>query len=556
MSHRQPLKGQLQLAFGDNKSLIVQQRPEPQPLLPAGSASGPQALPADGNGNGAAQPWEQLAAASPPATSVKLQKSVDSTTVVQVKVQLRVVGGQAVAANLGVRAQSILVAQGVKAKRTQYTEAQKVSAITKTESLSLKNAVKAIRAVPGYEKVSAKMLRDWREAKPAKRAGRKVDMVFEAAVLNELIYTAVANCADAHSVSIVANVAYSYDIVAQAARNVQKWPKFRSQVKVQALKFSKRWVAGWFERADLNKRRVTTTEKAKPSVASVQETMANIQGRVVEGGYLADEVVSADETGIFYGCPPKHQYVPDGERAVAPDSDEKARFTKMMMGTAKGNMLADFDIIKCSQTKNPVDLTSTRVLKTLHAKAGFTAADGWEFKVWERKLLLPARGKKKADAEPRLYKRPYLIHSESGNIITVQHKAWMDTTGCCMWVDLCIGPHFAKKRGKSFLIWDSCGPHKTQAVLDTLKEWSIEEAKLPVNMTGDLQIMDLVGNAPAKAGIRRDRIERIFNAFQAWKLERLKALYEGGALPDFKPLKPTIEEGLLTSLALGSRLWP
>ena len=90
MSHRQPLKGQLQLAFGDNKSLIVQQRPEPQPLLPAGSASGPQALQADGTSEGASQLSQQPVVASPPATTSKRQKMVDPTTIVEIKVQLRI----------------------------------------------------------------------------------------------------------------------------------------------------------------------------------------------------------------------------------------------------------------------------------------------------------------------------------------------------------------------------------------------------------------------------------------------------------------------------------
>jgi len=209
-------------------------------------------------------------------------------------------------------------------------------------------------------------------------------------------------------------------------------------------------------------------------------------------------------------------------------------------------MAAEYIIIKCSKTKNMQDLTSTRVLKSLHAQPGFTASEGWEFKIWSRELKIPKRGQKPEDAESRPYRRPYLIN-KAGVVITVQHKAWMDTTGCCMWVDLSIGPHFARKRGKALLIWDSCGPHKTAAVLAVLAEWGIKEKKLPVNMTGKLQIMDLLGNAPKKAGIRRRRVQGIFDYFQQWKVQRLKALYEGNPLPDFKPPKPTLEQGILNS---------
>ena len=82
---------------------------------------------------------------------------------------------------------------------------------------------------------------------------------------------------------------------------------------------------------------------------------------------------------------------------------------------------------------------------------------------------------------------------------------------------------FKAKRGKALLIWDSCGPHKTAAVLAVLAEWGIKEMKLPVNnMTGLLQVMDLVGNGPLKAGIRRTRISNIFNYFQTWKISHLQ----------------------------------
>ena len=49
-----------------------------------------------------------------------------------------------------------------------------------------------------------------------------------------------------------------------------------------------------------------------------------------------------------------------------------------------------YAIIKC--TVKGIDLTTSTVLKTLHTQAGFTAADGWEYKVWERELTL--KGKK------------------------------------------------------------------------------------------------------------------------------------------------------------------
>ena len=85
----------------------------------------------------------------------------------------------------------------------------------------------------------------------------------------------------------------------------------------------------------LRRRRVTTTTKILPSPEKVQEQMLLIQEHVID--FELDEIISADETGFNYGALPLNQFVPhDAERATAPDSDEKARFTAMLWGVAAG----------------------------------------------------------------------------------------------------------------------------------------------------------------------------------------------------------------------------
>ena len=67
-------------------------------------------------------------------------------------------------------------------------------------------------------------------------------------------------------------------------------------------------------------------------------------------------------------------------------------------------------------------------------------------------------------------------------------------------------------------------------------------------MTGKLQVMDLVSNAPMKFGIRRKRCAKLFDYLQNWKISRLtenaKPVAERN-LPIFAPPKPTIADGLL-----------
>ena len=72
------------------------------------------------------------------------------------------------------------------------------------------------------------------------------------------------------------------------------------------------------------------------------------------------------------------------------------------------------------------------MIQNLHAKPGFTAADGWELRLWEKELELP-NGKKQLVKQT--YKRWYIIHGETGDVITCQNKAWMDSVGCVMRCD-------------------------------------------------------------------------------------------------------------------------
>ena len=74
----------------------------------------------------------------------------------------------------------------------------------------------------------------------------------------------------------------------------------------------------------LRRRRITAQIKKLPEPAQVQETMASIQHAIITGKYTEDEVRNGDESGMFFGAPPKYQFVPiDADRATAPEGDEK-----------------------------------------------------------------------------------------------------------------------------------------------------------------------------------------------------------------------------------------
>jgi len=330
---------------------------------------------------------------------------------------------------------------------------------------------------------------------------------------------------------------------------------------VQQLQFSPPWIYGFLTRNLPSKLTINTGEKTVVAAADVQKTMEGIQGSLREKEVKPKGTVAADETAVHYGVPPKQQFAPEGQaRGSAPGCDEKVRYTSMQAAVAEGEdgdaeaaeVLPSHNIIKCSSRK--ADLSKTRVLKTLHAQPGFTAADGWELHIWRRTLTLKGKNGKETTAE---YVRPYLKHT-SGTVIKIQHKAWMDSVGCCMWVDVLLGPVMKRRQCNVMLIWDNCGSHCVSAVQMVLKEWGIFEEKLHKNTTGETQVPDLIMNGPYKAGIRRARCRGLFSFFQNWKIKRLHELakpVDQRVLPPFDPPKPTVAEGLLTGLKVEAEVF-
>lgn len=437
--------------------------------------------------------------------------------------------------------------ESIRPKRAVYTQKQKeavIEAVDSSNETVKSRAIARLNLVPGYERVTATMVEIWKKATAPRKRGVKVNDEFESQVIGQLVYSEMEKVDEVDQAVVKANVAHSYAVIKAAAQIVQKMPFFKEDTKVQNLKFTPPWIKLFLKRSALRRRRVTANEKELPPVEAVRKRMTEIQTVRDEGNYTDDETINADETGVFYGAQPKNQYIPESAaRATAPESDDKARFTSLLWGDAEGDMQASFNIIKMT-VKGP-NLSTSRVLDNMMLLPGFTAADGWEKRTWRRTLTLANKKKQMITQE---YVRPYLFHTATAVVITVQLKAWMDTAGICMWADVQLGPHFAKKRKKCLLVWDNCGPHKVAAVREVFKEWGIRSEELPPKMTDILQVMDLIVNGPLKAGIRRARIEDLFSFFQSWKIARLQhmAKKDGTLPPAFKPPKPTLAKGLLT----------
>ena len=171
-----------------------------------------------------------------------------------------------------------------------------------------------------------------------------------------------------------------------------------------------------------------------------------------------------------------------------------------------------------------------RVIKDLHKKDdGYGISDGWELILWCRSLTM--RG------VTDMHKCYYIINKYTGHVITSQYKAWNDTVRMIMWLDTIVKP-LKEKLGKLMIWFDNCGCHKTTLVDDVIAELGIQIACLPPNMTGVLQVLDLVVNGPLKAHTRNLRGSRIVECFQSYAelcTEELTKDIQDRVLPVFEP---------------------
>jgi hypothetical protein len=293
----------------------------------------------------------------------------------------------------------------LKPKRRKYSHNDKQSIINAATETNVPHVLASLKRKPGYEQVSRGQITRWQRQGPARKRGRKgVSDDFIQAVLAELIYARIERVHERKELIVIANIAYTNSIIREAALRIQRSAAFSMDAKVKVLSFSDPWIVQFKKKAQLVRRRATTTEKKLPPTVEIRKHMAAVQE--VLKTFAVCQRKNADETGILYGEKPKHQYVPEGTpRGSAPDCDDKARFTCMLSGGADGEMDPDFSIIKC--TSKAADLSKTRVIKNLHASPGFTSADGWSMHLWEREIEVTNTNKQ---LEKRRFKRPYLKH--------------------------------------------------------------------------------------------------------------------------------------------------
>jgi len=344
----------------------------------------------------------------------------------------------------------------------------------------------------GYNNLKLCTVLEWARSvnSVSKKPGAKINRAFEQAVWSKLLIAVfTTESTDAQRcirfARIIHNVTYDYAIIRLAAVETSLEPEFTDDPDIQKKKFTNPWIRGLLKRQRFSRRKITRDLKNYPPTEEIIATMKKGQDLFVSEGHTEETNWNMDETGITYAIEPTHLYCSkQAQRAsTAGGGDAKLRITAAVAGNNAGKFAPLFMILKHSKSSQErPDQSTMMVISNLHRKDdGFGLSDGWELKEWSRTM---AFGRNEAE---KLHTVKYIIHAESGRVITSQVKAWNDSVRMAMYIDLILAP--IKLRDGKMLLWmDNCSLHKTPSVEQVFAEHGITVVFLPPNMTGVLQV--------------------------------------------------------------------
>ena len=193
---------------------------------------------------------------------------------------------------------------------------------------------------------------------------------------------------------IVYNVAYSYDIIIETAKDVSSKDSWQLNEHVNKLKFSSHWVRGLLDRAALRRRKITREDKIIPSVTQIRAMLKVGRDKCQEKRHNESTIFNMDETAYTWAVGPTHLYVPgDQQRASNLGiANTKLRITAVITVGADGNFAPLMIIIKHSVSSlvRP-DQSGMRVIKDLFKKPVFGSNNGWHLVLWKKTMQIADR---------------------------------------------------------------------------------------------------------------------------------------------------------------------
>jgi hypothetical protein len=317
---------------------------------------------------------------------------------------------------------------------------------------------------------------------------------------------------------ILFNVAYSYDVIKETAKEVQLKQSWQANEQIQKLHFSSHWVRSLLNRAALRRRKITREDKVIPSVEQIRAMLKVGQDLIISKGHDECTIFNMDETAYTWAIGPTHLYVPSNQQRASNlgIANTKLRITAVITVGANGDFAPLMIIIKHSiSSLTRPDQSGMRVIRDLYKKPEFGSANGWKLILWEKTLQIADKIEE--------HKCWYMIHDDTSHIITSQHKAWNDQVRMIMWLELIMVP-IRVRLGKLLIWFDNCGCHKTNIVQRYIEDNDIDVSYLPPNMTAILQVLDLVVNGPLKSHVRQLRAKRIVRSFKEFLVLHRKDL--------------------------------
>ena len=99
---------------------------------------------------------------------------------------------------------------------------------------------------------------------------------------------------------------FSYAIVVEAARCIQKQKNWKDIEGVKSLVFSSSWVSKFLNRSNMSRRKITTEDKKIPAVDEVIRIMKKGQDMYTQFEHSSDTVANMDETAFCYATGPEY----------------------------------------------------------------------------------------------------------------------------------------------------------------------------------------------------------------------------------------------------------
>lgn len=163
-------------------------------------------------------------------------------------------------------------------------------------------------------------------------------------------------------IRILLNVTHSYSIVETTARAVQQSDHWMDKEKIQAIKFSHKWIHNFLRRGGMSRRKITRDEKNLPSDDEIARILGIGQDLYVRNGHSPRTTWNFDETAFTWCLGPTYMWCPKNQQRAT--NIGKMRITAVIAVNGEGRFAPLMLIVKhsASSEKRP-DQTDMTVIR-------------------------------------------------------------------------------------------------------------------------------------------------------------------------------------------------